>query len=488
MFFSIKKKVANPFKNTIRATSYVKDRLQAGLHTFIHHESFGGVLLFFCVVLAMLVANSEYSSWYFEFLKMEFGAFISDWSFSVSVLHFTNDMLMALFFLMVGLEMKREVLYGELAGFKKINFSLLGALGGMIIPITIYLYFNYNTDSIYGFGVAMSTDTAFALGLLLLFGKRIPATLKIFLVTLAVFDDLGAILVIAILYTNTLDLFWLYIAIVITCFLIAINYYDVKYTSAYIFLGVLLWITIYNSGIHATIAGVILAFTIPGRSNIRRKYFAQILDILEEWNKFTSFKKKCPISIEESPKGFFKTFAKNLTSFFTPNKEKMIDMQEANKRVQILDKLAKYSHYAQNPLVKIETFLQPICAYFIVPLFAFLNAGVKLDSGVNFNIDGLFMGTLLGLIVGKPLGVLIFAYLGERLCIAIRPTGLHYGHISAIGIISGIGFTISMFVANLAYTTEEQITLAKISILIASLIAIILGAIALFFATKPKAQ
>lgn len=161
-------------------------------------------------------------------------------------------------------------------------------------------------------------------------------------------------------------------------------------------------------------------------------------------------------------------------------------MKEANKRVQILDKLAKYSHYAQNPLVKIETFLQPICAYFIVPLFAFLNAGVKLDSGVNFNTDGLFMGTLLGLIVGKPLGVLIFACLGERLHIAIKPTGLHYGHISAIGIIAGIGFTISMFVANLAYTTSEQIVLAKISILIASLIAIILGAIALFFATKSK--
>lgn len=485
MFF-LPKKVTSPFKNTIRATSYVKDRLQEGLHTFIHHESFGGVLLFFCVVLAMLIANSQYSNWYFEFLEIEFGAFIQEWFFGISVLHFTNDILMSLFFLMVGLEMKREVLYGELAGFKKINFSLLGALGGMIIPIIIYMYFNYDTDSIYGFGVAMSTDTAFALGLLLLFGKRIPSILKIFLVTLAVFDDLGAILVIAILYTNTLDLFWLYAAIVITCILIAINYYDVKYTSAYIFLGALLWITIYNSGMHATIAGVILAFSIPGRSNIRRKYFVQILDILEEWNKFANSNKRSSPPIQESQQGFLKTIANNLTSVFLPNKEKRIDMKEANKRVQILDKLAKYSHYAQNPLVKIETFLQPICAYFIVPLFAFLNAGVKLDSGVNFNIDGLFMGTLLGLIVGKPLGVLIFAYLGERLHIAIKPTGLHYGHILAIGIIAGIGFTISMFVANLAYPTDEQIILAKISILTASFIAIILGAITLFFATKPK--
>lgn len=265
------------------------------------------------MVLAVLIANSQYSNWYFEFLEIEFGVFIQGWSFGISVLHFTNDVLMALFFLMVGLEMKREVLYGELVGFKKINFSLLGALGGMIIPIIIYMYFNYDTDSIYGFGVAMSTDTAFALGLLLLFGKRIPSTLKIFLVTLAVFDDLGAILVIAILYTNTLDLFWLYAAIVITCILIAINYYDVKYTSAYIFLGALLWITIYNSGIHATIAGVILAFSIPGRSNIRRKYFVQILDILEEWNKFANSNKRSSFPIQESQQGFLKTIVNNLT-------------------------------------------------------------------------------------------------------------------------------------------------------------------------------
>ncbi|MDE5591387.1 MAG: Na+/H+ antiporter NhaA [Helicobacter sp.] len=482
MFFFTRNNVTN----TIHATHYVRDRLRQGLHTFIHHESFGGILLFFSVILAMIIANSSYSNWYFKFLEASFGGFIGQWSFKMNVLHFTNAVLMSLFFLMVGLEMKREVLYGELAGFKKINFSLLGALGGMILPILIYLYFNYNTTSANGFGVAMSTDTAFALGVLLLFGKRIPPALKIFLVTLAVFDDLGAILVIAILYTETLNLFWIYSAGVITCILIAINYYDIKYTSAYIFLGILLWVAFYNSGVHATIAGVLLALTIPGRSDIRKKYFIQILDVLEEWSAIAdNIKEDCQQS-KQPKKNFFTSFRENIASIFTHDKEQKIDMQIANKHVQILDKLTKYSHYAQNPLVKIEVFLQPICAYFIVPIFAFLNAGIPLHSDINFNIDGLFMGTLLGLLVGKPLGVITFAYLGEKLAIATRPAKLNYMHILAIGMIAGIGFTISMFVANLAYATHEQIMLAKLSILIASLIATILGVILLFFITRPK--
>ncbi|WP_334096714.1 Na+/H+ antiporter NhaA, partial [Helicobacter typhlonius] len=177
--------------------SYVKDKLQEGLNRFITHESFGGILLAFCVIAAMLVANSSYAEIYFSFFHSELGVFFSDSTLKMSLQEFINDVLMSFFFLLVGLEMKREMLYGELAGFKKVSFSFLAALGGIICPVMIYLYFNMGTAYQNGFGVAMSTDTAFALGLIMLLGDRVPKILKIFLVTLAVADDLGAIAVIA---------------------------------------------------------------------------------------------------------------------------------------------------------------------------------------------------------------------------------------------------------------------------------------------------
>ncbi len=475
-------------KSALQNKYYVKERLQRGLNNFINHESFGGILLLFCIIAAMIVANVPYTSdKYFNLLKIEFGAYIGSGIVGINVLHFVNDVLMSLFFLMVGLEMKREVLYGDLAGFKRVNFSLLAAIGGIIVPIIIYLYFNKDTDSSHGFGIAMSTDTAFALGILLLFGKRIPHVLKIFLVTLAVFDDLGAILIIAVLYTHTLNIFWLYIALIATCVLIYLNYCDTKHLSSFLFVGILLWIAVYNSGIHATVAGVVLAFAIPGRSNIAKQYFVNVLNMLEEWNKIITEEKKSRLyKSEDKKRGFLYGLFNGIVTFFTSNENKKINIEETSKQVYMLDTMSKYSLYAQNSLVKMEIVLQPICAYFIVPLFAFLNAGVKLDSSVDFHIDGIFVGTLLGLVIGKPIGIFIFTFIAEKLNIAIRPAGLNRLHIFAVGALAGIGFTMSMFVANLTFDTQEQIVLAKLSILIASSVAIVFGVIALFFSTIKK--
>lgn len=470
--------------NPIQSTLYVKEKLQRGLTNFINHESFGGILLFFCVVLAVGIANSKYSGLYFKLLEEEFGFIIGEWSVKITVGHFVNDILMSFFFMMVGLEMKREVLYGELAGFKRVSFSILSAMGGMAIPIAFYLYFNHDTPSAHGFGVAMSTDTAFALGAILLLGKRIPNVVKIFLVTLAVFDDLGAILVIAFLYTEHLSGEWLFIAGILVCWLAYLNYKDTKYLFSYIFVGILLWIAVYNSGIHATIAGVILAFAIPGRSNIRKKYFISILNMLEEWNAMLLKEGSSPLPKDSGKKGFFYELFSGIIGFFKQDSNKKIDIEETSKQVQMLDTIAKYSSYAQNPLVKMEIILQPICAYFIVPVFAFLNAGVSLQNGINFEVDGIFYGTILGLVIGKPLGITFFSFIGEKINIAVRPTGLTYSHILAVGILSGVGFTMSIFVAGLAFGSEEQVVLAKLSILIASSIAIVLGIIALFVATK----
>lgn len=475
----------NPIQTT---TLYVKEKLQRGLTNFINHESFGGVLLFFCVVLAVGIANSHYKDFYFALLNKEFGVFIGSHNVKISVGHFVNDILMSLFFVMVGLEMKREVLYGELAGFKRVSFSVLSAMGGMIIPISFYLYFNHDTPSAHGFGVAMSTDTAFALGAILLLGKRIPNVVKIFLVTLAVFDDLGAILVIAFLYTDNLSIDWLTVAGLLVCVLIYLNYKDTKYLISYVVVGILLWIAIYNSGIHATIAGVILAFAIPGRSNIRKKYFVSILNMLEEWNNMLLKDGSSPLpKDDEKNRGFLYDFFAGIINFFRQDSNKKIDIAETSKQVQLLDTIAKYSSYAQNPLVKMELILQPICAYFIVPVFAFLNAGVSLENGIDLGVDGILWGTILGLVVGKPLGIVIFSFVSEKLNVSIRPTGLTYKHIMAVGVLSGIGFTMSIFVAGLAFDNEEQMVLAKLSILIASAIAIVLGIIALYFATKDTA-
>ena len=460
---------------------YVKEKLQGGLHNFINHESFGGILLFFCVALAMIIANSQYKDLYFQLINMEFGYFIGNISIKINILHFVNDVLMSLFFLMIGLEMKREVLYGDLAGWKRVSFSVLTALGGMIVPIAIYLHYNYGTPSSIGFGVAMSTDTAFALGAILLLGKRIPRVVKIFLVTLAVFDDLGAILVIAILYTSNIDLFWIYIAICLIFVLVHLNYRDTKYLSRYIFVGILLWIAIYNSGIHATIAAVIVAFAIPGRSVVRRQYLAHILDILDEWKNVI---KKDEVQYENKNNNFLYDFFNGIIQFFKSDKNKKINIEETSKQVHALDRISKYSRYAQNPLVKMELLLQPVCAYFIVPIFAFINAGININSEIDFYIDGILTGTVLGLVIGKPLGILLFAFIGERLNIAVVPSGLKYRHILAVGILSGVGFTMSIFVANLAYDSIDRVILSKISILIASVIAMILGIIALHFSTK----
>lgn len=473
-------------KFPIQTTLYIKEKLQRGLTNFINHESFGGILLFFCVVLAMAVANSEYKNIYFALLNEEFGAFFGNQKIQISVGHFVNDILMTLFFVMVGLEMKREVLYGELAGFKRVSFSVLSAVGGMLIPVIFYLYFNYNTPSAHGFGIAMSTDTAFTLGAILLLGKRIPNVVKIFLVTLAVFDDLGAVLVIAFLYTANLNLQWLLIAGLLVCFLIYLNYKDTKYLLSYIITGILLWIAVFNSGIHTTIAGVILAFAIPGRSNIRTKYFTSIINMLEEWNKMLVKEGAGILQKDEKARGFVRDFFTGIMNFFRQDSSKKIDIQETSKQVHMLDTIAKYSNYAQNPLVKMELILQPICAYFIVPIFAFLNAGVSLENGVDLSSNGILYGTVLGLVVGKPLGIVAFSFISEKLNISVRPTGLTYKHIIAVGVLSGIGFTMSIFVAGLAFSDSEQIAAAKLSILIASSIAIILGVIVLYFATSQK--
>ncbi|CAM2768563.1 Na+/H+ antiporter NhaA [Helicobacter hepaticus] len=466
--------------------SYVKDRLQDSLNRFIKHESFGGVLLAFCVGAAMLVANSSYADMYFTFFHSEFGAFFSDSHFKVSLQDFINDVLMSFFFLLVGLEMKREMLYGELAGFKKVSFSFLAAFGGIICPVMIYSYFNSGTAYESGFGVAMSTDTAFALGLIMLLGDRVPKILKIFLVTLAVADDLGAISVIAIFYSDNINMQWIYASLILVAVLIYLNYRDTKYLSLYFLAGILLWFCVHHSGIHVTIAAVILAMAIPGRTRVNKKYFINMLKEFERMKVATNDWNDVVYARESEKVGFWRGSFKNIRSFIFGNQdvEKKIDMAKTSQLVHMLDTIGTYSRYAQNPLIRLEIALQPICAYFFVPLFAFANAGVTLEGNIDISLNSVMLGTILGLVVGKPVGVLLFCFLGEKLNLATRPKDLNYLHILSVGMISGIGFTMSMFVANLAYKDDiMSIDMSKISILVASSIAAVLGLLVVYLST-----
>ena len=480
---------------------HIKNRIEhtnSTLKNFITHESFGGVLLFFCVAIAMIIANTNFGVFYNEFFGMYLDFHVGGMRvIHISILHFINDVLMSFFFLMVGLEMKREVLYGELAGFRAVSFSVFGAIGGLVLPSAIYIFFNYGTASANGFGVAMSTDTAFALGVILLLGKRIPSVIKIFLVTLAVADDLGAISVIAIFYTDQINWIYIYIAMVLLAILITFNYLDIKYLSLYFAVGLLLWICFFLSGVHATVGAVILAFTIPGKSQISRHSY---LGLKEAYNTLyfktrADFAKFEPVQTQETNrfgaiiygvKDFFVSSYNNIKKFMSSKSDmqREIDMHEEHERVEILDTISRYSKYAQNPLVRIEYILQPLNAYFIVPLFAFSNAGVSIDSSLDFHIDGIFWGIILGLVLGKPLGILGFTILSEKLRLSQRPEGLTNMQIFSVGCLAGIGFTMSMFVANLAYTSSNAVDLAKISVLIASTIAAIFGVISLYLNTK----
>ena len=474
---------------TNRHYSYVKDKLQNGLQRFITHESFGGMLLVFCVVFAMVVANSQYADLYFWFQKFEFGFFIGSLELKIEVLHFVNDILMSFFFLLVGLEMKREMLYGELAGFKKVSFSIMAAIGGIILPIMLYLYFTAGTPYEKGFGVAMSTDTAFALGVILLLGNRVPKIVKVFLVTLAVADDLGAISVIAIFYSDQIHMFWIGVSVCIAGILGYCNYRDTKYLSLYFFFGILLWISVYLSGIHVTIAAVILALTIPGRTQrVNRKYFRNMLSEFDRIKMITNNGADILQIQENDNLGFWQSTWRNIKNFMTSTPSaRNVNMAKASELVYILDSIGIYARYAQNPLLRLEHALQPISAYFIVPLFAFINAGVHIDSYMDLGINGVMFGTILGLVIGKPLGIFLFAYLGEKCNLSVRPEGLGNFHIFAVGAISGVGFTMSIFVANLAYGEDiAAINLSKISILIASSIAVVFGIILMGLATRPS--
>lgn len=454
--------------------------LRAVFLNFLKSEAFGGIFLFFAAVFAMIIANSSFSDVYFNFWHMELGVEVQGLAHAFPFLahlgaqsengsifigfsmhHWISDVLMALFFLMVGLEIKREVLFGELASFKKAIFPALAAVGGMIVPGAIYFGLNAGTPSAHGFGIPMATDIAFALGVIMLLKSRVPMALKVFLVTLAVVDDLGAIIVIALFYTSTLDYWFLLLAAVLIGVLIAFNRLGIKRLTPYIIVGILLWFAVHNSGIHATIAAVALAFCIPVKPKFDLEDFTPL--VVNTTESFARGRSLDQVFLNES------------------QVENLRDMQ-------------RQIHMVQSPLGRLERALHPWSAYCIMPLFGFANAGVRLDGDIDFSVilgfDHIFLGVVLGLLIGKPVGIFLITFLCEKLGIAARPTGITWGEILGAGMLAGIGFTMSIFVSELAFkgveNAQQAAEISKIAILSGSLISGVVGALFLLMVAKIK--
>ena len=387
--------------------------LSAPFKWFFKLESASGLVLLIAAVVALFLSNSNLDKFYFGFLESYLVLGIKNFNLDLSVLHWINDVLMCVFFFVVTLEIKREFIHGELSRPKQATLPIIGAIGGMAVPALVYIFINFETsDTIRGWAIPSATDIAFSIGVLSLLGRRVPISLKVFLMALAIIDDLGAIIIIAFFYSTDLQYIYLILMLVSLLALISINKFGVKKFFPYLIIGFFLWHFTHESGIHSTISGVILALTIPHK--VKEKDFSLLL--------------------------------------------------------------------------KLEHALSPYVAFGIMPLFAFANAGVSLENlSLNTMMDPVPLGILCGLFFGKQIGVFVFSYISVKLKFAEMPTNSNWIKFYGVGILTGIGFTMSLFVGNLAFMESMQhMDGVKIGVLTGSLLSAIVGYFLLLFVTDKK--
>jgi NhaA family Na+:H+ antiporter len=420
---------------------------------FTRQESIGGLLLIICAVIALIWANSPLHESYTALWQSEITVDLNLLSISKPLLLWINDGLMAIFFLVVGLEIKREVLVGELSTPREAAFPLAAAVGGMVVPAGLYAVINWNTPGMAGWAIPMATDIAFALGVLALLGERAPLALKVFLTALAIVDDLGAVLAIALFYTTTVSWTALGVGALFLFALIAANRWKVQSLTVFVILGIGLWLAILKSGVHATVAGVLLALTIPARRRIEPDIFLEqgreLLDRFEE-----------TFATSETPK---------------------------DEHQDVLHTLEQTSEYVQTPLTRMEHGLHPWVAFFILPVFALANAGVAFSGNILGATVGstVGLGVLVGLVLGKQVGVTLFAWLAVRMNWASRPTGVTWQQVYGVAWLTGIGFTMSLFIGGLAFEEVLLLDTSKIAILTASLVSGLGGWLLLARASSP---
>jgi NhaA family Na+:H+ antiporter len=417
---------------------------QSAYARFFKSEATGSILLLVCTVAALAWANSPWSASYFQLLKARIGFSWNNATFGLTWSHWINDGAMALFFFVVGLEIKREIVVGELSTLKKATLPVAAALGGMLAPAFIYAAVNPAGSGARGWGVPMATDIAFALGILALLGPRVPAGLKVFLTALAIADDLGAVLVIALFYTDTISVIPLITAGFFLALLVVASRLKINAVSVYALLVAGVWLGVLASGIHATIAGILVAMVVPVRARIQpRHFFAIARERLSD--------------LESSD------LSGEVTTLNADQMEALEDLYKATSDV-----------VPAGPAF--ERYLHPVTAYVILPLFALFNAGVVLDSGIVTALTNpVGLGVLLGLVLGKQAGVTAASWIVIRCRLADMPAGVTWGQIYGSAILAGIGFTMALFVSDLAFEEARLLAFSKVGILAASALCAAVG-------------
>lgn len=421
------------------------DKITEPIQRFVKQEKSGGIVLGISVLAALYLANSPWSDEYFHFLENKIGIVFNDVSFlKYSLHHWINDGLMAIFFFVIGLELKREIVAGELSNPRKALLPIGAALGGMLIPAIIYFSLNPTGEASNGWGIPMATDIAFALGVLHFLGKRIPLSLKVFLTALAIVDDLGAVLVIAFFYTSEISIQSLLVGLGFVLVMFIGNKMGIRNILFYAIIGIVgVWIAFLLSGVHATIAAVLAAFVIPANVGIKENIFIE--RIKNSINKFKDI---------------------------LPNDKVTL----TDEQIHQLEIIKKDTNCAIPPLQRLEHAMHPIVTFIVLPIFALANAGVS----VNVDVQELFstnvaLGVSLGLLAGKVIGIVGITWLLVKLRIAPFPEGMNLRNLFGISFLASIGFTMSLFISSLAFTDEIIITQAKIGIFTASIIGGIVG-------------
>ena len=422
------------------------EKLLRPINEFLHQEASGGILLMICTFIALIWANTVWSQSYHDLWHTHLVVSIGNLlTLDYSIHHWINDGLMVIFFFTVGLEIKRELLVGELSSARKASLPIAGALGGMVAPALLYVVFNAGGEGANGWGIPMATDIAFVVGIMALLGPRVPITLKIFVLALAIADDIGAVMVIAVFYTAEISSSALIIAAIVLALLVLLNRLGTKSLIPYAVLGLILWLAFLQSGIHATIAGVLLAFTIPASSRY-------------DTNKFSE-KVRQLISHFDSTGDEWKNVLNN-----SERQHDVLAIEESCEKVL-------------TPLQRFEHGLHPWVSFFIIPVFALANAGVTLTDMdiLDALLSPVSLGIIVGLFIGKQLGIFAFSFLAVKLKLSSLPEGVNWKNLYGAGILAGIGFTMSLFIAGLAFNNPALIDLSKIGVLSGSLISGIVG-------------
>lgn len=415
--------------------------LRAPVQSFIHTEEVGALILLSAAAAAIIWANSPWSESYTDFwharISFESGLF----AISEDLQHIVNDGFMAIFFFVVGLEIKRELLHGELSSVRKASLPVLAAIGGMVVPALTYLLFNTSGEAAAGWGIPMATDIAFAIGVLALLGRRIPAELRVFLLGLAVVDDLGAISVIALFYTETIEWSSLLVSMGFFAAIAIAVRFGIRSLVFYIIVSVLMWHSFLESGIHATLVGVLLATIVPAKPYPHHREFeATVQDLIED----------------------YKT---------------ALDNGDGDHAEIVLEEIEKLSRSTETPLERLEHMIHPWVSLVVLPLFALANAGITVtaDTLNTAAESGITIGIAAGLLAGKSIGIIGITWLAVRFGIGQLPAAVSWAHVLGVGFLAGIGFTVAIFISGIAFDDPSLVEQAKIGVFIASVAAAIIG-------------